>query len=143
MNPATAAFRAEIAPGHAALDLGTGTGVAALSAAATVGAAGSVVGLDLSDGMLAVARANASAMGLDGRLRFVKGDAEQPDFPDRSFDSVLSLFALLHLPHPDKALSQMYRVLKPRGTLVIGVGSGHRLHPGRVSLTVRAARLEW
>ncbi len=115
---------AEIAPGHAVLDLGTGTGVAALSAAATVGAAGSVVGLDLSDGMLAVARANAIAMGLDGRVRFVKGDAEQPDFPDRSFDSVLSLFALLHLPDPDKALSQMYRVLKPGGTLVIGVGSG-------------------
>ena len=121
---------AAIAPGHAVLDLGTGTGVAALAAAAAVGDAGSVVGLDLSDGMLAVARANAIESGLNRRLRFVKGDAERPDFPDCTFDAVLSLFALLHLPHPDQALSQMYRVLKPGGMLVVGVGSGPPLASG-------------
>ena len=115
---------AGVRPGHAVLDLGTGTGIAALEAAEAVGPAGSVVGLDLSDGMLAVARAHAARSGFESRLRFVKGDAERPDFPDRTFDAVIALFSLLHLPHPDAALRQMLRVLKPGGSVVIGVGSG-------------------
>lgn len=118
---------AGVAPGHAVLDLGTGTGVAALVAAAAVGAGGRVVGLDLSDGMLEIARENAARSGLADRVRFVKGDAERLDFPEGSFDVVLTLFALLHLPHPDDALREMLRVLKPSGALVIGVGSGPSL----------------
>lgn len=110
--------------GEAVLDVGSGTGVAALAAGRAVGPTGSVIGLDLSEGMLAVARANAKAEGLDGHVRFVQGDAEQPDLPDARFDVVLSLFALLHLPDPDKALAEMRRMLKPGGRLVIGLGSG-------------------
>ena len=136
---------AALSPGHAVLDLGTGTGLAAMAAAAAVGDGGSVVGLDLSDGMLAIARAGAGDFGLTGRLRFVKGDAERPDFPDGSFDAVLALFSLLHLPHPDEALRQMLRVLKPGGSLVIAVGSGPPLFsvPGffhRVRRAVGLAR---
>jgi ubiquinone/menaquinone biosynthesis C-methylase UbiE len=53
-------------------------------------------------------------------------DAEALEFRETSFDVVLSLFALLHFPNPDIALEEMFRVLKPGGTMVVAVGSGPR-----------------
>lgn len=99
------------------LDVATGTGVVArLARRSSV-----VVGADLSTGMLAKARANATAENLD--IEFVQTDAEAMQFPEKSFDVVLSLFGLMHFPHPETALAEMLRVLKPGGRLVIGVGS--------------------
>ncbi|MGE0470186.1 MAG: methyltransferase domain-containing protein [Nitrospira sp.] len=106
------------------LDVGTGTGIVALRAAATMGPLGKVVGIDLSDGMLEIARQNAKKQGLADQLEFRQMDAESLDCPDRSFDAVLSLFALRHFPHPDTALKEMHRVLCPGGRLVLAVGSG-------------------
>lgn len=103
------------------LDVGTGTGIVALRAATRVGPDGEIIGIDLSDGMLQTARAKASRAGLD-HVAFRKMDAEALDLPDNSFDVVLSLFALAHFPEPLTALREMHRVLRPGGTLVIGVG---------------------
>lgn len=106
------------------LDVGSGTGIVALRAAATMGPSGKVVGIDLSDGMLEVARQNARGQGLADHVEFRKMDAESLDCQAGSFDAVVSLFALRHFPHPETALQEMYRVLRPGGRLVLAVGSG-------------------
>ena len=119
--------RAALAPGECVLDVGSGTGVVTFKAAAAVGPGGRVVGIDLSDGMLAKARAKAARRAGGAGIEFVKGDAEALQFADASFDCVVSLFALRHFPHPDVALAQMRRVLKPGGRAIVAVGSGPQL----------------
>jgi SAM-dependent methyltransferase len=109
------------------LDVGTGTGIVAQAAAWKVGPGGRVVGIDLSEGMLAVARAKAARAGLGDQLEYRHMDAETLDLESDSFDRVVSLFAMFHLPNPLAALREMYRVLKPGGRLALGVGSGPAL----------------
>ncbi len=112
---------ARLTPNARVLDVGTGSGIVALEAARAA-AQGRVVGLDLSEGLLEVAREKANAMG-GGRISLVRADAEMVPFAEASFDRVVSLYALLHFPHPDRAMAEMVRVLKPGGWLVIGIGS--------------------
>lgn len=106
------------------LDVGTGTGIVALHAASAIQPDGFVVGVDLSEGMLAAARAKAAEAGLSKSVNFLRMDAEELGLPDASFDIVLSLYALTHFPDPLRALREMFRVLRPRGRIAIGVGSG-------------------
>jgi ubiquinone/menaquinone biosynthesis C-methylase UbiE len=119
------------------LDVGTGSGVVALAAAARLGGRGSVTGVDLSDGLLRQARRNIAAAGLDQRIKLERADAEALPFAAQTFDAVLCLFALLHFPRPEMALAEMYRVLKPGGKLIIAIGSG----PPLVSLRAWIHRL--
>jgi ubiquinone/menaquinone biosynthesis C-methylase UbiE len=114
---------ARLAPNERVLDVGTGTGLAAFRAAESMGSGGRVVGIDLSNGMLEVARQNGERKGLADRVEFRKMDAESLEFPDATFDAVVSLFALRHFPHPGTALQEMYRILRPGGRLVLAVGS--------------------
>ncbi len=111
---------AGLQPGQRVLDVGTGTGVVALEAAPHVAPNGRITGIDLSHGMLAVARAHAKR---SEAIDFREMDAEHLAFGDSSFDAVVSLFALLHFPDPLQALREMHRVLRPGGSLAIAVGS--------------------
>ena len=95
------------------LDVGCGTGIVARTAAARVGAAGRVTGVDLNDGMLAVARA-ASAE-IRPPIEWRQGSATALPFPDRSFDVVLSQQMLQFASDPTAALREMHRVLAPGG----------------------------
>jgi len=95
--------------GVSVLDVGTGTGRAAL-ALAKRGAR--VVGVDSSQEMLRVARVNAELAALE--VEFIPGDANALQFPDASFDLVVSLRVLMHTPNWRRCLGEMCRVSRDR-----------------------------
>ena len=92
------------------LDVGTGNGSLALLLAEM---GHDVVGIDISEGMLSVAREKARERGVNPDLRI--GDAESLDFEDECFDAVVSRIVLWTLPHPETAIREWRRVLKPGG----------------------------
>ena len=101
---------AGIAAGEAVLDVGTGTGVVAVTAAR---AGAKVTGLDLTPELLEQARNNARIAGLD--ITWTEGDAESLPYPDASFDVVTSQFGHMFAPRPEVVVAEMRRVLKPGG----------------------------
>jgi len=107
-------------PDDRLLDVGTGTGLVARLASMRCK---NVVGIDHSEGMLEEARTAAERDGVEDRIRFAAMDAEALDFENDTFDVILSLFVLRHLPNPLEAVREMCRVLKPGGKLVLNVGA--------------------
>ena len=95
------------------LDVGTGTGFFAILMAQL---GHKVTGIDLTPAMLEEAAAMAAGLGLDIAFRHM--DAQQLDFPDGTFDVVLSRNLTWTLPQPEKAYAQWHRVLKPGGLLL-------------------------
>jgi SAM-dependent methyltransferase len=104
---------AGIRTGNRVLDVGCGTGVLAREALRRVGQEGQVVGVDLNEGMLAVAARTAPE--IDWRL----GDATSLPFEDASFDVVVSQFALMYFPDRVASLREMWRTLAPGGRLAV------------------------
>ena len=109
---------ADIRPGERVLDVACGTGVVARLAAQRVGASGTVAGLDLNPGMLAVAR-SATPSGMT--IHWHEASAEKMPLPDASFDIVLSQMGLQFVPDKSAALREMHRILAPGGRLVLNV----------------------
>jgi ubiquinone/menaquinone biosynthesis C-methylase UbiE len=110
---------AELAAGESALDVACGTGVVARHAARRVGPAGRVVGLDVNEAMLAVARTVSAAAqpAIEWRL----GDAASLPFPDRQFDAVFCEQAMQFFSEPLTALREMRRVLTGGGRAALSV----------------------
>lgn len=107
---------ADAPPGGAVLDVGTGPGVLLLE----VGRRRSdlrLTGMDLSGDMITAARRNLARYG--ERAQAKVGDVTDLPFADRSFDLVVSSFSLHHWDHPEAAVGQLARVLRPGGRLVI------------------------
>lgn len=105
---------AGVSPGEHVLDVGTGTGVVAITAAR---AGARVTGLDLTPELLDAARQNARIARAE-QVVWTEGDAEGLPYPDGSFDAVLSQFGHMFAPRPEVAMAEIRRVLKPGGRLV-------------------------
>lgn len=119
---------ARVRPGMHVLDLGSGTGYPALLAAQTVGPDGGVIGIDLAEQMLVVARRKAVSLGLTN-VTFKTGDVTSLPFPPGSFDAVTSRFCLMFLPEIPKSVSEIARVLRPGAWLAASVWSGPDKNP--------------
>lgn len=107
---------AQLAEGEVVLDLGSGTGGDALISARRVGPTGKVYGLDMTDEMLAQARANAAAAGVTN-VEFLKGYLEEIPLPDRSVDIALSNCVINLAADKQVVLHEAARVLKPGGRI--------------------------
>ncbi|HZZ00686.1 MAG TPA: class I SAM-dependent methyltransferase [Candidatus Baltobacteraceae bacterium] len=101
---------AGVANGESVLDVGSGTGPVAITAAR---AGARVSALDLTPTLLEEAARNAELAGVE--VAWTEGDAEKLPYPDASFDVVLSQFGHMFAPRPDLAVAEMRRVLKPGG----------------------------
>jgi len=133
---------AAVRPGHRVLDIATGIGEPALTAARLVGPAGRVVGTDISPGMLEVARERAAELGL-GNVEFHDMDAEALDLPESSFDAVLCRFGLMFLPDVDRALVGIRQLLVPGGRFAASVwGPPERVPMNSVTFGAIARVLE-
>ncbi len=112
--------KAQLKPGEAVLDLGSGTGAVSIQAAARVGTAGTVTGVDISPGMVVAARRIVTGLGLD-RVMMTEGRAESLPLPDGTVDAVLASLSLMFVLDRAAAAREMARVLKPGGRLVAAV----------------------
>ena len=111
---------AALRPGERVLDIACGTGLTSLAAAVAVGPQGSVVGTDISEGMIGRARQEAVQRGI-ANVSFQRADAEALNFAGGSFDAALCSLGLMYVPDPAAALRLVYGVLRPGGRVVAAV----------------------
>jgi ubiquinone/menaquinone biosynthesis C-methylase UbiE len=126
---------ARIQPGQRVLDVACGTGVLAHSMAGRIGPNGAVVGVDINERMLAVARRKAPT------IEWREGRAEMLPFEANSFDTVVSQFGLMFFADRRLAIQEMRRALRPGGRLVVAVWASVENFPGYAELADLLQRL--
>ena len=116
---------AEIKSGDRVLDIATGIGEPAVTAARKVIPNGKVVAIDISPQMLAIARTRAILLGLDSIIEFRESDGEKLDLPDQTskFDAILSRWGLMFFPNLPAALVRIRQMLITNGRLSAAVWS--------------------
>lgn len=124
-----------IHPGARVLDIATGTGMLAVYAASKVGPTGSVLGVDISEGMLEKARAKAAGL---QNASFERGDGEALGFPPNSFDYVFCSSAFILMTDLHAVLVHWKELLKPGGKLGLHAFSENAFVPGVVAQSVLA-----
>lgn len=101
------------------LDIACGTGDFTIDIARSANPLTTIIGMDLSEGMLEVMKTKLSSAGLDERVSIIMGNCESMDFPDGSFDRVTVGFGIRNFEHREAALKEVLRVLKPGGRFVM------------------------
>ena len=109
---------AELHAGETVLDLGSGGGIDVLLSARRVGPTGKAFGLDMTDEMLALARANQAKAGVTN-AEFLKGDIEHIPLPDASVDVIISNCVINLSADKRRVLAEAFRVLKPDGRFAV------------------------
>jgi len=121
---------AELREGETVLDLGAGAGMDVFLAANKVGAKGRVIGVDMTREMIDRASAIAKSNGYEN-VEFRLGEIEKLPVDDGSMDTVISNCVINLSPDKSKVFSEAYRVLKPRGKLIVSdIVSEHQLPDG-------------
>lgn len=108
-----------IRPGNVVLDLAGGTGDLTKAFAKRVGKTGRVVLADINESMVRVGRDRLTNEGVIGNVNYTITNAEALTYPDNTFDLVTISFGLRNVTNKDKALAEIYRVLKPGGQLMV------------------------
>ena len=133
--------RLPLGPGDHVLDVCCGSGASALPAAEKVGLGGSVIGVDLSERLLELARAKAAKRGITN-IEFRTGDMLDLGFPDRSFDTVVCVFGLLFVPDMVAAARELWRRVRPGGRLAVTTWGPRFFEPATTAFwtAIREAR---
>jgi demethylmenaquinone methyltransferase/2-methoxy-6-polyprenyl-1,4-benzoquinol methylase len=100
------------------LDIATGTGDLAIKFAEKTSAT-KIIGLDLSEGMLSIARKKVADTELKYIIEFIKGDSEALPFNNNMFDAITVSFGIRNFENLEKGLSEILRVIKPNGLFII------------------------
>jgi ubiquinone biosynthesis O-methyltransferase len=109
--------------GKRVADVGTGKGRFAISFALQ---GAEVYALDISSDMLHWAEQDADKAG--AKVRFLRGDAENLPYPDHFFDLVICMETIMHVPHPQKLVQELARVVKPGGQVLVSMTNKYRLN---------------
>ena len=137
-----AAIAAAEQVGGRILEVGVGTGISLPGYSAK----NRIVGIDLSEAMLRKAQKRVAELSLDHVERLEVMDAEHLSFPDDSFDVVVAHYVVSTVPHPEQALDEFARILRPGGEIIlvnrIGADAGLRLKVERL-LQPMVCRLGW
>ena len=128
----------KIHQGQQVLDIGCGAGVDTILAAIIVGPKGSAIGVDIVSEMIARAESNLRMMALDN-VKFQKVSGEDLPFSDDTFDVVISNGAINLIPDKDAAMSEIIRVLKPTGRLMVA----DQIAAGSVQKDIKARLANW
>jgi SAM-dependent methyltransferase len=128
----------KINQGEQVLDIGCGAGVDTILAAIIVGPKGSVIGVDIVSEMIARAESNLRMMELDN-VKFQKVSGENLPFSDDTFDVVTSNGVINLIPDKETAMSEIIRVLKPAGRLMVA----DQIAAGSVQKDIKARLANW
>lgn len=101
------------------LDVACGTGDSTISIAKAAAAGSEVVGVDISEGMMALVEGKAEKAGVGDCIRLQVADGEALPYGDGAFDRVACAFGIRNFEHKEKGLAEFLRVLKPGGKAVI------------------------
>jgi ubiquinone/menaquinone biosynthesis C-methylase UbiE len=121
--------RLGLAAGARVLDVGCGSGASAIPAAEIVGPQGPVVGADLAERLLELARIKAARAGLVN-TEFRQADMERLGYADGSFDAVVSVFSIFFVPDMEKMVTELWRMVRPGGQLAITTWGPRMFEPG-------------
>ena len=107
---------AKLQPGQQVLDVATGTGLAAITAAQVIGSTGHVLGIDFASGMLQQARQKVAATSLTN-IKFEEADADEQEFQESQFDVILCSSAIVYLTDIPSSLRRWHNALKAGGVV--------------------------
>ena len=133
--------RLQLPAGAHVLDVCCGSGASALPAAEAVGPTGSVLGVDLAESLLELARSKAEERGLIN-VEFRKGDMLDLKLPESSFDAVVCVFGIFFVPDMHLAVHKLSRLVKPGGRLAITTWGPRFFEPANTAFwnSIRAVR---